>query len=162
MLNSNLKDRPILLRMQLKSVIKCNTPRNRSLPECPSSARHALVYCLAGALKAVMICGLGMARRDWIMRALLGEQPPPGARAGTYCVDILCGHRIWRSRNWGRRAYPWRAICRVPGLCRIIGSAPPEPPDLAGSRRDQGLDVRQGPRHGRGSLRWSAPGKPAA
>jgi len=50
-----------------------------------------------------MICGLGMARRDWIMRALLGEQPPPGARAGTYCVDILCGHRIWRSRNWGRR-----------------------------------------------------------
>ncbi len=31
MLNSNLHDNPGSLRMQLKSVIKCNTPKNRQL-----------------------------------------------------------------------------------------------------------------------------------
>jgi hypothetical protein len=38
-----------------------------------------------------MICGLGMARRDWIMRALSGKQAPPAARAGIYYVDIGFG-----------------------------------------------------------------------
>jgi hypothetical protein len=50
----------------------------------------------------------------------------------------------------------------VAWLCRVIGHTMPEPRDPADSRRDQGLDARQGPRHRQSSLRWSAPGKPAA
>ncbi len=34
-LNSNPEDNPVSLRMQLKSVIKCNTPKNRAPPERP-------------------------------------------------------------------------------------------------------------------------------
>ena len=34
-LNSNLKNSPVWLRLQLKSVIKCITPKNRHFPGCP-------------------------------------------------------------------------------------------------------------------------------
>jgi len=53
------------------------------------SARHALIYCLLGALKVAMIRGLAMVRRDWIMLAPSGTQASPAARAGTYYGDVV-------------------------------------------------------------------------
>ncbi|MGI8570576.1 MAG: hypothetical protein ACR2KT_16790, partial [Methylocella sp.] len=64
--------------------------------------------------------------------------------------DILCG--ALDHFGAGHTLGMGRAICRVPGLCRIMGQTMPVPPEPAGSRRDQGLDTRQGQRHRRSSL----------
>jgi hypothetical protein len=96
MLNSNLKNGPVWLRLQLKSVIKCITPKNRHSPGCQGFGRHALIYCLPGALKVAMIRGLGMVRRDWIMLAPSGTRASPAPRAGTNYGNAR-GHRFRRS-----------------------------------------------------------------
>ena len=89
MLNSNLKDRLVLLLMQLISVIKCNTPKNRRPSRVPGvSARLALIYCLPGALKLAMIRGSDMVRRDWIKLAPSGKRTPPAAR-GEHIMGVV-------------------------------------------------------------------------
>jgi hypothetical protein len=66
MLNSNLKDSPVSPYLQLKSVFKFHTRNIRPSFRVPrASARHALIYCLPGALTLAMIRGSDMVRRDW-------------------------------------------------------------------------------------------------
>jgi hypothetical protein len=51
------------------------------------SARHALIFCLPGALKVAMIRGLGMVCPDWIMLALSGTAGGTRRKAWAWTSD---------------------------------------------------------------------------